>query len=342
LLFTYSRGGLLGAAAALLVLATVLSSRERRQAFVPLLALSFLLATSAVLAATGDVFRLRLSTERPQSRYGAVYDPTETSLRLEPGETRRARVRVLNPGPTTWTASAGLSLSYHWYAPGRTRLVEGGRTPLHRDLAPGESVVMDAELRAPEQRGSYLLVWDMVQEPALWFSGQGVKPKAVPVAVGPATLADVSDLTVTMPEVGWHPSREELWGLAFDMWRRHPLTGVGSDNFRRLHGSWAGRPFWDSRVYANSLFLETASTTGTLGLLALVGTLVSAAFRSARCALRDPSGSGRAVHAALLLALIAETIVHGLVDYFLAFTGHYLLFGFLVGASAALLPGEDA
>jgi hypothetical protein len=201
---------------------------------------------------------------------------------------------------------------------------------------------MDAELRAPEQLGRYLLVWDMVQDPTIWFSGQGVKPKAVPVTVGLGALTDASKPVIPMPEVGWHPSREELWGLAWDMWRRHPATGVGSDNFRRLYGPWAGRPFWDSRVFANNLYLETAATTGTLGVLALVATIATAAFRSARCALRDPWSSRRTLHAAILLALMGEVVVHGLVDYFLAFTGHYLLFGFLVGATAAITPGEEA
>jgi O-antigen ligase len=65
---------------------------------------------------------------------------------------------------------------------------------------------------------------------------------------------------------------------------RPSWTGVGPDNFRRLYGRYAGRTFWDERVSANNLALETGATTGLLGVLALAGTLGARASAVRRCA----------------------------------------------------------
>jgi O-antigen ligase len=117
------------------------------------------------------------------------------------------------------------------------------------------------------------------------------------------------------------------------MWKERPLLGVGSDNFRWLHGPRAGQPLWDSRVFANNLYLEVAATTGSLGLLALAATLGAALVASARRVLRAPSVQAAAVPAAIFAGL-AAVAAHGMVDYLLAFTGHYLVFGLLVGLAA--------
>jgi len=90
----------------------------------------------------------------------------------------------------------------------------------------------------------------------------------------------------------------------------------------------------DTRVFANNAFLETAATTGLLGLLSLVAALVAAAWASAR-AWRSPSPD-RGALAATLLAVTVAIACHGLVDYVLAFTGHYLVLGIVVGAAAGL------
>jgi hypothetical protein len=38
------------------------------------------------------------------------------------------------------------------------------------------------------------------------------------------------------------------------------------------------------------------------------------------------------------VSLLAFVAAHGVVDYVLAFTGHYLVLGFAVGTAAALAP----
>jgi len=44
---------------------------------------------------------------------------------------------------------------------------------------------------------------------------------------------------------------------------------------------------------------------------------------------------------ATLLGLVIALLAHGVVDYVLAFTGHYLLLAFVVGSCAAQ-PGDVA
>lgn len=335
LLFTYSRGAFAAALCGLVVLAAATLRRPPRARVVPALsALGVLAVCAASFACAGEVFRLRLSGEGTDRWYLAEYAPEETPLRLRAGELRTTPVRVANAGRKTWTRSEAFHLSYHFWDRGRQVLADGERTRLPRDLAPGDAAVLQASVRAPRDPGEYLLVWDMVHEHTTWFSGQGVPPRTVPVVVGGAEAppAPVSAVSVA-PAVGWQPGRAELWSLALGLWRERPLVGVGPDNFRWLYGPRAGRAFWDTRVFANNLYLEAAATTGALGLIAIVATLAASLHAALRAAARSPR---HAAAAGALCGLLAAVAAHGFVDYLLASTGHYLLFAVAVGLSASL------
>jgi hypothetical protein len=335
LLFTYSRGALVATALGLLAVGGLLLARRwARLAALPLGALAVLGAAAAAFAWGGEIFRLRLGSEGTEAFYAVRYQLEDTRLRLAPGERRTTRVQVTNLGQKTWAVDEDFHLSYHWYDQQRVQLEEGGRTRLPRDLAHGESAVLLAEVRAPQQEGQYLLVWDMVHEHTTWFTGQGVAPAVVPTVVSAGGAAAAAPpARAVVPDVAWRPGRWELWRLARDMWRERPLLGVGPDNFRWLHGPRAGQALWDSRVFANNLYLEAAATTGSLGLLALLAALGAALLASARRLLRAATAREAAVPAALFAGL-AAIAAHGLVDYLLAFTGHYLVFGLLVGLAA--------
>lgn len=336
LLFTYSRGALIATAFGLLVLAAVVVRRPPRRLVVPAVAALLALGVCAgSFAWAGEVFRLRLGGEGTDRWYLAEYAPEETPLHLRAGELRTTPVRVANAGLKTWARDEAFHLSYHWWDRERQVLADGERTRLPRDLTPGDSAVLDASVRAPARPGQYLLVWDMVHEHTTWFSGQGVAPRTVPVVVGtapPAGALEPADPDVA-PVVGWQPGRAELWRLALGMWRERPLLGVGADNFRWLYGPRAGHTFWDTRVFANNLYLEAAATTGTLGLLAIVATLGTALFAAARVAWRRPA---LLPAAAALCGVLAAVAAHGMVDYLLASTGHYLLLAVAVGLAASL------
>jgi hypothetical protein len=340
LLFTYSRGALVASAIGLLCLAATLTWRRATIARVPLLALGALALSSTGFAWRGEIFRLRLASEGTGAWYAAAYESSATSMGLAPGEDRNLAVRVTNTGRKTWSVEESFHLSYHWYDVERRLVTDGPRTVLPHDVRSGESVVLDALVRAPLQEGRYLLVWDMVHERTTWFSGQGVEPATVTVEVGAAGAGGEPLAPPPRASLAWRPSRAELWRLALALWRERPLTGVGPDNFRWLHGPKAGQAFWDSRVYANNTLLEAAATTGGLGLLSLAGCLVSSLAGALRRTLRCDPRSASGAEAAALLALVAGIAAHGVVDYVLAFTGHYLMFGFVVGGIAA--PPETA
>ena len=275
---------------------------------------------------------------------GIASSPAETALELRPGETRTTDVRVTNTGRLTWGADRLFHLSYHWYDSAGRKVEDGRRTRLPRDVGPGQAVVLGAEVRAPAAAGRYVLGWDMVQERVTWFSERHVAQAVVNVDVAAEPRAAVEPIApaagplVPAAPPEWHPGRAELWRLALALWRRRPVTGVGSDNFRWLYGEAAGRPSWDTRVFANNVLLEAAATTGVVGLAALAGTLVATALAAWK-ALGRPGPGGAA---AALFALTVGLAAHGMVDYVLAFTGHYALFAFVVGSVAALSRAEVA
>ena len=340
LLWTYSRGALVATALGLAALAAA-GWMRRRLAAPALAGLAVLLAASAAFAWSGEVYRLRLEAEGAGSWYGAAYEPAEKALTLRPGETRTTGVRVTNTGRMTWGADRLFHLAYHWYDTAGRKVEDGRRTRLPRDVGPGETVTLNAEVQAPAAPGSYQLAWDMVQERVSWFSDRDVAPAVVParIAETPAAAAVVppSAPAPAAPPPDWQPGRAELWRLALVLWRRQPLTGVGSDNFRWLYGEAAGRPSWDTRVFANNALLEAAATTGLLGLVALAGTLVTTLWSAWNVLGRPGATAGLA---AALFALAVGLAVHGLVDYVLAFTGHYVLFAFVVGSVAGLSRTE--
>ena len=342
LLLTYSRGALVATG---LGLAALVGAGWRRRLAAPALAgLGVLVAASAAFAWSGDVYRLRLETEGASSWYGAAYEPAESALTLRPGETRTTDVRVTNTGQLTWGADRLFHLSYHWYDVAGRKVEDGRRTRLPGDVGPGQAVVLHAEVRGPAAAGRFLLGWDMVQERVAWFSERHVAQAMVPVEVSGEPIASAPStpaagrVPAAPPEAPpeWHPGRAELWRAALVLWRRRPVTGVGSDNFRWLYGDAAGQRSWDTRVFANNALLEAAATTGVLGLVALAATLVATILAAAR-ALGGPAAAGAA---AALFALAVGLAAHGMVDYVLAFTGHYLLFAFVVGSVAGLSRAE--
>jgi hypothetical protein len=333
LLFTYSRGALAAAALGLLAMAAA----RRSAAAAPLASLAALGLVTLGFVASGEAFRLRLASEGTAGWYRARYQPAERELLLGPGERHATTVTVTNTGSKAWVVSEGFHLAHHWYdSERRPYRWDGARTVLPRDLRPGESLTLRAEVEAPPSEGRFLLAWDMVHEHTTWFSEEGVPPAAVEVRVareGPRPSGGPA--APVLEETPWRPSRFELWRLALDLWRSSPLLGVGPDNYRRLYGPQAGRPSWDTRVYANNTLLEAAATTGLLGAAALATCLVSMIVRARRRLREAAPGSEAQALAAALLGLSAGLAAHGVVDYVLAFTGHYLLFGFVVGAVSA-------
>ena len=105
-------------------------------------------------------------------------------------QTVSADVTVKNASTKTWPSKPNqkgrhaVNLSYHWLdAKRRMVIFDGLRTPLPRDLGPGESVTLRATIQAPEKAGKYLLHVTMVQEAVAWFSDNDGGHVLIPVSV---------------------------------------------------------------------------------------------------------------------------------------------------------------
>jgi hypothetical protein len=333
LVFTYSRGALVAAGLGLVVLAASPGSPGGRRVL-PVLTLGMLLTGALAWLWAGPEAQWRRRVEADGSGYGAHYEPEDAFLSLGPGESRRVRIRLANTGPAGWGRDLPLYLSHTWYDLTRRVPLDKRYDPLPApQLRPGESLALEVELRSPEKPGRYLLVWD-IDEPGVGaFSSLGVEPALVPVSVSATPEAPFQ---VSLPQGAWRRGRLEMWRLALVMWRAHPLTGVGPDNYRWLHGAYGGWLAWSVSNRAHNTYLELAATTGLLGLTTLLGTLAFTSRAAWRGLRRAPAGSDEAAVAIALLGLVVGIASHGVVDDCLPFTGHYLFLGFVVGAASAL------
>jgi hypothetical protein len=332
LLFTYSRGGLMAAAAGAALVHAAAPPRLRGAARGVLAAL---LGVGILLASGDAALRRRLFGAWLTASDAARYEPLDARLVLSPGEARHVSLRVTNTGSRTWLPAAQ-RLECAWFADGRF-LDAGCGAALPGPVAPGDTIALTAMARAPDRDGSYFLVWNVVDDIGP-FSFQGIAPGLVPAAVGGAGAASLPSST---PSIVSPRSRQELWRLAWEMWRARPWLGFGPDNFRKLHADFGGWP--SGRALpgdsAHSAYLEAAASTGALGLVALVATL-AASFAAAWRALTRAPGAA-AGPALALLGLLGAIATHATVDFLQSFTAQYIVLGFVVGAAPAVARDDE-
>ncbi len=99
---------------------------------------------------------------------------------VEAGALQRPVVAVENLGTATWRTrdgDSGLFLAFHWLDERGNAIVwDGARTPLEREVAPGETLRQTLALRGPIPPGRYRLAVDLVEEHRFWLAELGNAP----------------------------------------------------------------------------------------------------------------------------------------------------------------------
>jgi hypothetical protein len=339
IVLTYTRSGLMTVAASILIVGAL---RVRRWGFdggtTLVASLGLALGLLAVTSRPSQALWLRFTTEGQEAWYRmAVEAPPEVAF--APDQILTIPVAVTNLGRVTWDSRVDppFSFSSHWYDTAGARVVAfyGIRNIFPAPVKPGETVSLDARVRAPREPGRYQLVWDIEYKGRLWFSTEQGATPAVSRAVvaGAPFTAPVAGRSET-PRVTGQPGRLVLWRAAALMLLSRPVFGFGPDNFRLSYGAYAGLPSADDRIHSNNMYLELAVGAGIVGCLAFAWLLWSIA-RVVRelTRLRDDDAAVLGFGVAAALAAIA---LHGLVDSFLGFTSTYVLFALTLGCAAAL------
>ena len=341
-----SRAALVGAALALTIM--ILSdrfSRTRsgltRSSVIGLIGLIVLVGAEFFV---NPIFGTRLRSESDDSWFRAEIQPARSELSVPAGEVITETIVVTNTSVQTWSAGGTrpVNVSYHWIDPATQHvlILDGARTTLSRDLAPGEALSIPALVHTPLLTGTYVLQWDLVQENVTWFSQRGNPIAAVNVHVVPAHKAVVDTqrpLAGSLSNTS-SPSRSELWRAGLAMWLSHPLLGIGPDNFRHEYGPYLGQTTFDEDITANSWYVELLANTGLIGFVAWLCVMVALAWILQRQWPRLHGPGERVLTIGLSMALLAF-FAHGTVDYFMEFTPTYGLFWLIAGTLVGLLTG---
>jgi hypothetical protein len=309
-----------------------------------LTALAALLVVLFATSRSAQAAWLRLTSEGQDTWYRASVEAPAT-LALATGSSSAVRVRVTNLGRLTWdsTDDPPISLSYHWLQADGERVVDfnGARASFSAPVSSGQTMWVDADVRAPHQPGEYRLEWDVVQEHRLWFN---TEPGALDASYSQATVSGMATggpiATTPRPRQAVRPGRLLLWRAAARMFAAHPLLGVGADNFRLQWGPYAGLRNADPRIHSNNMYIEMFVGGGLVGGLAFLWLV----WRAARCATAAVARGAdpRFVCALGIGAAGLAVFVHGAVDSFLTFTPTYVLIAFTLGLAVASTRDAEA
>ena len=297
-----------------------------------LAALATVLLALVMVSRSPQMLVTRMSTDVSQDWYGASYR-VPAALTLRPDSFTDVPVTLSNRGFLTWqsTRTPVFALSYHWLSIDTEEVVvyDGLRTAFTIPVEPGEDVAVQARVRAPGYPGTYLLVWDIVQESRTWLSLEGVLPGRTIVTVAGPAVGGPLPTRGRMPTGVMRMPRSVLWATALQISADHPVVGIGPDNFRLTYGRYLNLAAWDSRVHANNTYLEVLVGMGAIGAVALLW-LIVAAGRSALARLRAADVETMPLVAAATAACVAIA-AHGVVDSFLTFTSTYVVFALAGG-----------
>ncbi len=264
------------------------------------------------------------------------------------------------------------AVAYLILVPGRLRslatlaLVALGFAPVLRpvlDVYTSDPTQLSEALRRAIDLG---LVWAVLLALAGWLfavaDGRLRPPARVVRAAGlavvaAAVLAAAGSLAVIRPwnDVGsaWHSftnggepagsshfgglgsNRYDFWRVGLIEFERHPLQGIGTDNF--LVPYLQLRKSSEEPIYPHSLAIRLLSQTGIVGTALFIGFLALTFV----VVLRIPAGRERDL-AGVLVAGAVVWLLHGLVDWLWEMPALGALAMALLGAACALAPRRPA
>jgi hypothetical protein len=338
---TFTRAGLITMTMSLLIYGGLVYYKRRRwdADHTRLAALAAVLLALVMLSRSPQMLMTRMSTDVSQDWYGASYE-VPGSLALRPDGFSDVPVTLSNRGWLTWqsTQLPVFALSYHWLSIDTEEVLiyDGLRTPFRTPVEPGEEATVHARVRAPGYPGTYLLVWDIVQEHRTWLSLEGVFPGRTIAKVEGQPVGAPLPTRGPMPTGVMRMPRPVLWTTALEMAAENPVLGIGPDNFRLTYGRYLGLAAWDSRVHANNTYLEVLVGVGAIGAAALLW-LIAAACRSTIARIRAADIETMPLVAAATAACLTIA-AHGVVDSFLTFTPTYVVFALAAGVLFRVLP----
>ncbi|MFI2072164.1 LamG-like jellyroll fold domain-containing protein [Streptomyces triculaminicus] len=161
------------------------------------------------------------------TKYGATYKLGNFTSPVTATSQGSMQVTVTNQGQDTWTKAGKIQLRYNLLDASGKEITDQSKiawTPMPRDVAPGQSVTLDAKI-APLAPAEYTLQWTMdvldgprftsegVPGPAVKFSAVNIPPQLI--AESPASGAVLNTLTPTLWAAGKDADRSPSGPLQY-------------------------------------------------------------------------------------------------------------------------------
>ena len=117
--------------------------------------------------------------------WGADWLSDTVPSALTAGEIRTIQATVLNDGGRTWNAGGTnpVKVGDSWRSAATGNVLQGTRTPLPYDVAPGQTVTVNIQVTAPVYPTTYVLRLDLVKENEFSFGDKGIAPDESTTAI---------------------------------------------------------------------------------------------------------------------------------------------------------------
>ncbi|OGS25522.1 MAG: hypothetical protein A2297_08545 [Elusimicrobia bacterium RIFOXYB2_FULL_48_7] len=241
-----------------------------------------------------------------------------------PGKKYRVNVKLRNTGTIAWEANnprSPVRFGYRWF--NEKGMLLGNfepRVKLPYEIKPGGEVILSVEIVKPEKalkEGFNILKFDMVREGVIWFAEQNTIPPYYVKDVGPVLLDEYRPNVYTVLERWW------LWRAAVNMFREHPVLGVGLGNYTFLYNRYKTPDaiFKNTMPVVNNQYLEILVETGALGACAFLFFVFSVFLNIRRAFKRPVDPIGRIILVGLTACLFAMAIQ---LNFFCGKVLHYL------------------